>query len=91
LTTVASIKTMLEARIVAVRIHPAASGAHGVAHGVARMTSASDGCIGNCAHRPNSSVANARDFADAGRCELFTSLRYERGVHQEVRALKFIA
>jgi len=47
--------------------------------------------MGNCAHRPNFSVANAKDFADAGRCELFTSLRYERGVHQEVRALKFIA
>src|SRR5260221_14007311 len=42
-TTVPSMNAMLEARIVAARIHGAVVGGHGEAHGAARMTPASDG------------------------------------------------
>src|SRR6266568_2525628 len=46
-TTVPSMNAMLEARIVAARIHGAVVGAHGVGHGAARMTPASEGGGGN--------------------------------------------
>jgi hypothetical protein len=36
-------------------------------------------------------IANAKDFADLGRRELLTSLRYQRGRHQESREPTFIA
>jgi hypothetical protein len=39
--------TMLDARIVAARIHGAAAGAHGDTQGAARMIPASDGGAGN--------------------------------------------
>src|SRR5882762_2653452 len=82
LTTVPSINAMLEARIAAARIHGAAAGAQGEAHGAAAMTPASDGAenpVITVQRRAKLMVGARTTRAPAGRSNRLES-RTESGI-----------